>query len=501
MDTMLKIGLVGRTNVGKSTLFNRLLGTFRAIVTDIAGTTRELLHEEGSVKDIPVTFVDSPGLASFEEEIKFLQQIIVEADLILFVWDGKAGVTAQEQKIADLIFSAGKKDKTFLVVNKLDQKVNSDAGNMLLADRYQLWLSEVYAVSAKQYEGVEELRDRLYDRIDALYTGIKTTGQVETMGKKSKKLLAEDFWKFESRRHDEDEENESKTGSAKTDENPFATQLPLVIVGRPNVGKSTLLNTLVGDEIAQVSSIAGTTLDYIKAPIEFRGRTIMPYDTAGIRKKWKIHSLEKVAYEKTQSLLSFIKPIVVMVIDAIEGVTQRDKSLLGELLEAGMPIIIAANKIDTFPREKQDTIIKRLKANIPVVWVPFVGISAEKWFAVPQLLEQVTKVADLAHKRISTAKLNKFLQDAWLLSPPRFPKNKTCKRKYITQVDVMPPTFVLSVNNEEYANFAFRNRCENVIRKHFSFQGVPIRLLFRWKSAQNPFSTGSYVGSSEKIEE
>ncbi len=455
---MIRIGLVGRTNVGKSTLFNRLLGTFRAIVTDIAGTTRELLHEEGHIKHIPVTFVDSPGLADFEQEVVFLKEIIATSDIILFVVDGKQWVTSQEEKIAQMIFGAGKKDKTMVVVNKMDQKVYSSAGGMILADWYGMWFSDVYAASAQQYEGVEELRDAIYDRLTALDADAGIA-------------VAED-----------------------TENKP----LPLVIVGRPNVWKSTLLNTLLGDVIAQVSPEAWTTLDYIKAPLVFRGRTLMLYDTAGIRKKWKIHALEKVAYEKTQALLSFIKPIVIMVIDAVEGVTQRDKSLLGELIEMGTPIVIAANKIDTFPREEQEVMLKRLQRFMPCPWVPFVGISAEKWFGVPQLLQQVLKVAETSTRRVSTPALNKVLQDAWLQSPPRFPKNKTCKRKYVTQVETSPPTFVLSVNNEEYANFAFQNRCENIIRKHFWFSGVPIRLVFRGKSAQNPFSTGSYVGKSDE---
>lgn len=462
---MLKIGLVGRTNVGKSTLFNRLLWTFRAIVADIAWTTRELLHEEGKVRDIPVIFVDSPGLADFEQEVVFLKEIIDTADIILFVGDGKQGITSQEEKIAALIFSAGKKDKTLVAVNKMDKKVWSSAGDMILAERYQLGFSDVYGLSAQQYEGVEEFRDTLYERLQGI------------------QYAQERVWIVEDNSSTKD------------------TDLPLVIVGRPNVGKSTLLNTLIGEEIAQVSPIAGTTLDYIKAPLAFHGHTIMLYDTAGIRKKGKIHNLERIAYEKTQALISFVKPVVIMVIDMVEGVTQRDKSLLGELLELGTPMIIAANKIDTFPREEQEKAIKRVQRFMPCPWVPFVGISAEKGFGVPQLMQHVIKVTEAAKRRVNTAQLNKVLQDARLLSPPRFPKNKICKRKYVTQVDTIPPTFMLSVNNEEYANFAFQNRCENIIRKKFWFSGVPIRLVFRGKSAQNPFATGSYVGKSEEVVE
>lgn len=205
------IGLVGRTNVGKSTLFNRLVGTYRAIVTDIAGTTRELLRESTAFEGRSVEVVDSPGLADFEDELQFIQQIINESDVLLFVVDGKGSVTQQDERIKELIVQAGKKPQTILVVNKLDKKVYRDDIAVFLADRYQLGFETVLPLSAQQHEGLEELSETLHELVRAA-----------------------------------DVEETQEPGE---DESPV---VPLAIVGRPNVGKSTLLNTLSGEYLAHV---------------------------------------------------------------------------------------------------------------------------------------------------------------------------------------------------------------------------------------------------------
>lgn len=443
------IWLVGRTNVGKSTLFNRILWTYRAIVTDIAGTTRELLRDIVDLDGRRLEIVDSPWLADFEEELQFISQIINESDIVLFVVDGKGGVTQQDERIKELIVQAWKKHATMLVVNKLDKKVYRDDIAVFLADRYQLGFEVVIPLSAQQHEWFEDFYETLRERIGA-----------ETM-----------------------------TDDEKTSEEKEAT-IPLAIIGRPNAGKSTLLNTLSGEYVAHVQDLPWTTLDYITSEITRKGERFMLYDTAGIRKKGRIEWLERIAYEKTLSMLKYIKPIVILLMDINEGMTQRDKTLFDEIVELWLPTILVVNKIDSLSIKDGDQILRELKKrNVFLQRVPIVKISGKEAIGLPLLLSKVKGVREQRHRRISTSELNRVLTKARVTNPPRFPKNKICKRKYITQVEAAPPTFMMSVNNEEYANFSFKRRCENVLRTAFNFGGVPIQLKFSSKVKENPYLT------------
>lgn len=445
------IWLVGRTNVGKSTLFNRLVGTYRAIVTDIAGTTRELLREEVDFARKHATFVDSPGLEDFALEQKFIQEIIDEADLLLFVVDGKGEIGEQDYLIRDMIIAAGKIKKTLLIVNKLDGQVYGKKATLLLADRYALWFEHILPTSAKQEEGMVDVFEWLVSL--ASRVGI--------------------------------EQKREKTTS---DIDP--NDVKLALVGRPNVGKSTLLNTLTGEELARVQDTPGTTLDYIKAEFTYKNMPIHLYDTAGIRKKGKIVWLERIAYAKTLKMISWVKPLVVVIVDIEEGLTHRDKSLLGELITQGVPLVVAVNKIDLYEPDIADRKLAQIKHHmVGGDWIPVVKISGKDGLGLPQLLDTVIKVHKQYHTRVSTWWLNDALSKAWMTSPPRFPKNKICKRKYISQVETSPPVFFLSVNNKEYVNFSFKKWVENVIRKHYTFTWTPIRLTFGSKAQENPYVT------------
>jgi GTPase len=469
------VGVLWRTNVGKSTLFNRLLGTFRAIVTDIPGTTREIIAEDTTLVGFPVTLLDSPGLADFEEEIPFLERIIASSDVLLFVGDGKMGRSAQDDHIAHMILSSGKKQQTIVIVNKLDGKIYGRDNEMALAEWREYWFETLVAVSAQQHEGLEHLSDVLYAHCLPLRPEVGEVARGRDHG-----ADGDGQWKAYW------DENWVSDGTT-SDEDGWASVLPLVIIGRPNTGKSTLLNTLVGEELSVVSPVAGTTLDYISAQMDYEGQDIRVYDTAGMRKKGKIVHLEKIAYEKTMSLVEYIKPVVVVLCDLTEWLTHRDKTLLGELIDKGMPVILACNKIDCFSPREKDHALAHLKRNLPFHWIPVVPISAQQRIGLAPLMRHIIATYQHATTRLQTAVLNKILQDARVRTPPRFPKNKICKRKYITQIDTNPPTFMMSVNNEEYANFSFRSWCENVIRKHTPFWGVPLRFVFQGKKDASPF--------------
>lgn len=450
---MLKLWLVWPTNAGKSLLFNFLLWSHRAIVTDIPGTTRELLRDSTQIARYPVEIIDSPWLLDFSDEIPFLEQIIQEADLLLFVVDGKNDLWAREQDIHQMICKAGKMDQTILVVNKLDGKVYSAQRDVLLAPWYELGYLNVVGMSAEQHEWIEHLFEAVVPQIEAL--GVEKYARLD-------------------------------------DENDTEKPLHLAIIGKPNAGKSTLINKLAWETISHVSDIPWTTLDYLRAAFNWKWRTIQLYDTAGIRKRGKTVGLERIAYEKTKSLLSYIHPITVVVIDLAEWLTKRDASLIQDFQVISGPMIVAVNKIDLYPPEEATKHLKIFQQAVKIPsWIPIVPISGKNGIALPKLMNMVMSVEKSRNARVPTPELNSVLTRAWLSNPPRFPKNKMCKWKYITQVKVAPPTFMVSVNRKDYANFSFISRMEKVIRKEFGFVWSPIRLEIREKKDDNPYA-GNY---------
>lgn len=463
---MLTIWLVGRTNVWKSSIFNRLVGSHRAIVTDISGTTRELIRE---VRD-GVMFIDSPGLATFDEERPFLEEVIEQSDLLLFVVDAKEAYWQHDDVIKAMIIAAAKKEKTLLVVNKLDGKVYSDERHMILAERYAQWFEELAWVSAEQVQWLEQIRDRIQEQQKLLWV------KESTFQDRFKK---NDLW---SVKWGLTSEQLQRRGNHDID------HTPICIIWRPNVGKSTLLNTLVGEWISHVSPIAGTTLDYLSSEFEFQWSTYTIYDTAWIRKKGKMHGLERIAYSKTTTLLDHIRPVVVLLIDLEEWLTKRDASLIGEVEMKWLPMVLVCNKIDMMSKDDAKLALAViLRRHEFLKFIPQVMISGKEAINLPAMMNQLKNVYENRSRRITTSTLNDVLTKAWLTSPPHFPKNKICKRKYITQAESHPPVFMLSVNNKEYANFSFKRWVENALRKNFKLLGSPIKLVFSSKADNNPF--------------
>lgn len=417
-----------------------MLWSYRAIVTDIAWTTRELLRDYSQREELKwVEIIDSPGLLDFSQEVDFIQTIIDESDVLLFVVDGKMGVWAREQQIAAMIIAAGKKDKTMLVVNKLEGNLTEKKYALALADFYVLWFQEVVGVSAKEWENIDVLLELIQH-------------YMQKLGKKP--IVKQD------------------------------ATVEIAIVGKPNAWKSTLMNHLAKKVVSHVSEKPGTTLDYLVTEMKLGKHLFRLYDTAGIRKATRASWLEKIAWTKTFKMIDYVKPIVVMLIDMSETISHMDLKIIGEMIEHNVPIIVALSKIDLIKNakeKKQKLDMVNAYMNI-AKWIPVVQISGQTGEWVQALFWVIKKVHEQQFRRIATAEINKIVSTAFIKAPPRFPKNKICKLYYMTQVDVNPPTFVCFINSLERQNFAFAKWIDNTLRRGFWFMWVPLAITFKEKS-------------------
>lgn len=437
------IGLVGATNVGKSTLFNRLIGQFRAIVTDIAGTTTDILRHPYHIPELGnVVFLDSPGLSDFSEEWPYIQYIIDYSNCIMLVIDDSVGITSKEQYIIDYILKQAKKKNVLLIVNKLDKNWKKNEYDAAIAQYYSLGFPNIVGVSAeKEYN------------IDAVQDAIIAFAKSHKLHKKNPEAL------------------------------PTIKHLPIAIVGKPNAGKSTLLNTFAGEILSKVEDKAGTTRDYIQTQFMYDGKPYEFFDTAGIKRKGHMRGIEKIAYTKTKEMLTYIRPIVLFMIDATEGITHRDMTLIKEVYNIALPMIICLNKRDRLDVKTQKFILRQTQAKMDFAkYIPIMPLTATTGEGIPDIMQMVQKVSKQTYQRVDTNKLNKAIMQDMITKPPRFPKNKICKVLYVTQVDVNAPTFIFFVNYVDRANFAFKKRCENTVRRHFAFVATPIVIRFKERS-------------------
>lgn len=439
---MFQIGLVWATNVGKSTLFNRLIWQFRAIVTDIPGTTIDILYHEIKLDNIwKVKFADSPWLEEFDAERPFIKKIIDESDLILFLIDDTVWITAKEQRIYSYIMETNKRNNTVLIVNKLDVNYKPQEIDLAISDYYDLWIENIIWVSAKKELNILEISD-----------------------------FIENYFK--------DKEN----WEAEEDE---VRPIGMAIIWKPNVGKSTLLNTLVWEELSKVEDYLGTTRDYITWEFTFEDKRYKVYDTAGLRKKWSIHGIEKIAYDKIKWMLEYARPAVVFMIDWEQWVTHRDMTLLAEINNLALPILVVVNKMDLLDSKQKKIIEKKVQVHLDFAkYIPIIPIVATEWKWVKNMMRMISSIFSEATKRIDTNELNKAIATDMIKRPPRFPKNKICKLYYITQVDINAPTFVAFVNKKDRANFAFKKRIDNTIRQHFGFVWTPIVVRFKERNEE-----------------
>lgn len=417
---MVKIWIVGRYNVGKSTLFNVLIWSHKNIVTDVKWTTKEIIWEEYIINNKVAYIYDSIWIeedTNISEIIEFLKKL----DLILFVVDWKQWLTKLDYEISSLIYKLNKKKHTILVINKLDND------EMIEEYFYELGFETIW-ISAKHKLNIEYLEKKIFEKISELNLKLEK----------------------------------------------YTEWIPVVIIWRPNTGKSTLLNKIANDSVSKVSPVPWTTLDYIKIKKEINWDIYEIYDTVWLRRKWKIRFLEKIAYNKVLKLLEFKKPVTIVLIDALEPFTHRDLTIIWDLIRLKHPLIVAINKID---------IVKPKIQKIDfATWIPVIHISWKTWENVENIFPLVKKVYQEYWKNIKTSLLNEVIENAYISKPPTFLKNKSVKIYYWTQIQNKPPTFLFFVNNIKNINFSFKRWLENVIRERFWFIWTPLIFEFKEKN-------------------
>ncbi len=441
------VAIVGRPNVGKSTLFNRLVGARLAIVEDLSGTTRDRLYADAEWSGKTFTLVDTGGLEihstraamrevmsvgskDFVSEIRSQVQIaIAEAEAIIFMADAQEGLTTGDYDVAELLRRTAK--PVFLAVNKAESHVDR-AGAV---EFYNLGIGEPYPVSALHGTGTGDLLDAVVEQLPAMPE------------------------------RDEDEDI-----------------LKIAIVGRPNVGKSSLVNKLLGEERAIVSDIPGTTRDAIDTKLKWQGEEVVLIDTAGIRRRGKVErGVEKYSVLRAVRAIQRADVAVVM-IDAVEGITAQDTHVVGYVLEEHKGLIIAVNKWDAIEKDTHTMVeyTQTLRSELKFApYAPFIFISAKTGQRVGQVIETATWVQEQRMRRLPTAYLNQVLQDA--LQRHNLPSKwgKKLRVFYITQVGVAPPTFVVFVNDTRLVHFSYERFLENYLREHLGFEGTPLNLIFR----------------------
>ncbi len=435
------VALVGRPNVGKSALFNRMVRHRQAIVEDLPGTTRDRLYGDAEWRNRAFRVVDTGGLepdvpGTYTPLVRAQVEFALnEAEIVLFVVDGKIGVTAADIEVSEMLRRTSK--PVLLLVNKLDNKEREE----LTLGFYELGIGEPIAVSAQHGHGVADVLDMIVDTLPPA-----------------------------------DEAPEQDRG------------LRLAIVGRPNVGKSSLLNAVLGEDRVIVSDVPGTTRDVIDTPFEYEGHSLVLLDTAGLRRRGSIEKgVEKHSALRARKAIERAQ-IAICMWDMVEGFTAQDAHVVGFALDAFRGIIVAGNKRDAVnPSEEQvEEWDKRLRFKLKFApWLTTRFVSAMTGEGVEELLEEAVRIGAERLRRIETGPLNQMIRRAVAEKPPPVPsKGKRLKLFYVTQAEVDPPTFVFFVNDATMIHFSYRRYMENVIRRSFGFEGTAIQLVFRGRNEE-----------------
>lgn len=436
------VAIVGRPNVGKSTLFNIFANSRISIVEDTPGVTRDRLYADTEWLDNEFMMVDTGGIEIMNTDkiaVSIRQQAqiaIAEADVILFVCDARAGITHEDAEVAKMLRQS--KKPIVLAINKAD----SPKQEMEIFEFYNLGIGEPIPVSAANHLGLGDLLDAVVEKFP------------------------------ETSAYGEDGNED---------------EIKVALIGRPNVGKSSIFNTLVGEERSIVSDVAGTTRDAIDTPVIREGQKFLFIDTAGMRRKARIDEpIEK--YSIIRSLRAVDRSdVVLMVIDAIDGVTEQDKKIAGYAHEAGKGIVLVVNKWDLYDKDNTSTLryTENLRRELVFMqYAPVVFVSAMTKQRIHRLPEVIHYVAEQNAMRISTSVLNQVVEDAIAINPPPTEKGQRLKILYATQAKIKPPTFVIFVNEPEIMHFSYQRYLENKLREAFGFEGTPLQMIIRGKNEE-----------------
>ena len=428
------VALVGRPNVGKSTIFNKIVGQKISIIEDTPGVTRDRIYSEATYNNYKFNIIDTGGIdisnERFNDNIKVQASVAIdEADIVLFVVDGKEGLTANDFVVRDMLRKAAK--KVIVVINKID--TNKSMENIY--DFYELGFDYYIPVSGEHSIGFVELLDTIVSH----------------------------FKEYDY--NDED------------------TRLKFSVIGRPNVGKSSLINALLNEERVIVSDVAGTTRDAIDTTLKYNGEEFVIIDTAGMRKKGKIYeNIEKYSLMRSMKAIDR-SDICLLVINAEEGIIEHDKHIAGYVLEKGKGLIIVVNKWDTVSEESIKDYTKKIRNEFQFLsYAPVVFVSALTKKRIHTIMPEVLKVSENIKREIPTSVLNDVITDAYMLNIPPSYKGKRLKIYFTNQSGTKPPKFTFHVNNKGLVHFSYERYLENKLRENFELEGTPIVLQFKNKS-------------------
>ena len=431
------IALVGRPNVGKSTIFNRLVGKKQAIIEDTPGVTRDRIYGTGSYYDYKFNVIDTGGIDigedAFNKEIKMQAEIAIEeADVVIFIVDGKEGITTNDLVVRDILRRSNK--KVVVAINKVDNKKTMEN----IYDFYELGFDYYIPVSGSHNIGMDDLMD------------------------------------------------EATSGFKKSyDEEYSSDVVKFCVIGRPNVGKSSLVNAILNEERVIVSDVAGTTRDTVDTEFNYEKRPFVVIDTAGMRKKGKVYeSIEKYSLLRSMKAIDR-SDVCLVVINAEEGIIEHDKHIASYALEAGKALILVVNKWDTIDDKdigiKEFT--KKVRAEFQFLsYVPIVFLSAKTKKRMHTLMPCVIKAFDNSHREIKTSLLNDVITDAVSVQAPPSYKGKRLKISFAQQTGTVPPKFTLFVNSNKLIHFSYERYLENKLRENFDFEGTPIKLEYKNKN-------------------
>ena len=435
------VAIIGKPNVGKSTFFNYIIGERRSIVEDTPGVTRDRIYGETTWKDKTFTIVDTGGIEkktndTISSQMRMQAEIAIElADVVVFMTDITTGVTPEDEEIALMLRKANK--EVILVCNKVDDFSKYEAD---LYEFYNLGLGEPHGISSANARGLGDLLDIIYDKIP------------------------------------------------ENSEEDLKESIKVAVIGKPNVGKSSLINKILGENRLIVSDIAGTTRDAIDTEFENNHGKYTFIDTAGLRRHSKIdENIEKYSVLRTSMSIERAD-VCLLLIDATEGVTAQDATIAGEAHEAGKGVIIVINKWDLYEKENGtlENYTKEVYSKLSYLsYAPIIFISAKSGQRVEKIFDLINEVADNNALRIPTSGLNAVLAEAVAMNQPPTDKGRRLKILYMTQVSTKPPTFAIFVNSKKLFHFSYERYIVNKLRQEYGFKGTPIRMLVRERAKED----------------